>query len=116
MEMGSLPLQKTVFKSQRGIDSWLPLIKYIEKNGHKVFDHPEECDISVVLSGKFENPNCFYGERILLFHNDEWKGFHCFFYKILTRYYDKIIDVTKYNLGDTLAVIENATKREINKF
>lgn len=107
MEMGSLPLQKTVFKSQRGIDTWLGVIESIEKNGSKVLDYPEQCDVSVVLSGKFENPNCFYGKRIVLFHRQEWEGFDGLFHKILKRYYDKVIDVTKRSPEDVLKIISD---------
>ena len=109
--MELLPLQTIVFKAQRGCDIWTVLIKRIQKQGHKVLDCPEKCDVSIVLSGKFENPSCFYGKRVLLFHSAEWGDFSDFFHKILTRYYDKVIDITDFNFKDALSVIKNAAKQ-----
>ena len=98
-----------IFKSERGARFWSELIEYLEVKGHDILDHPEKCDVSIVLSGRFENPNCFYGKKILLFNRQEWTGgLDYFFHRILEKYYDDIIDVTKRNFGEILTIIENA--------
>jgi hypothetical protein len=93
-------LSLKIFKSPRGWGSWVKVIECLYLSGYKVFNSPRKCDISIVLGGKVENPEVFCGEKILIFHDGEWKVHGPFFKEILSEYYDLIVDVTGLHFRD----------------
>jgi len=94
----------------------VPLIKHLQRDGYEVCDEKKRCDVAVVLSGKFENSNCFDGEKFLVWHDVEWAGMHEFYRKIVVEYYDQIIDVTKTkSLNEATEMIKNAIERCAHK-
>lgn len=105
-----------MFKTQRGAEGWVPLIKHLQQDGYEVCDEKKRCDVAVVLSGKFENSNCFDGKKFLVWHDLEWGGMHKFYKKIVVEYYDQIVDVTETkNLNEAAKMIKNAIKRYAHK-
>ena len=73
---------------------------------------PVDCDISVVLSGRLENPLALKGKKVLAIKKDEWRmvRWDGVFDRILEEYYDHIIDTTGLNPRDTLRLIEKECK------
>jgi hypothetical protein len=73
---------------------------------------PVDCDISVVLGGRLENPLVLKGKKVLAFKKDEWRmlGWDTVYADILREYYDHFIDTTGLNPEGTLRLIEKECK------
>jgi hypothetical protein len=88
-----------IFKDNRA-DSckrWWPVISELVDRGHKVYCEAEPADVSIVMSGQFENPLSFSGKRVLAFAPGEWLPEYWgwrFWGRILEHYYDDHIDLT----------------------
>lgn len=90
-----------IFKVPRSdsMRAWEPIIKELKARGYQVYHDVEPADVSIVLSGKLENPLCFSGKRVLAFTPGEWQPEYYgwrFYARILENYYDDFI-----NLGQT---------------
>jgi hypothetical protein len=81
------------------------VINSLESIGCDVYPTTEKCDRAIILGGKHENPTVFDCERILIYHEQEWSGLWEFFEPIITEYYDKMIDVAKLSLQETVKKI-----------
>ena len=53
---------------------WLNLEEHLKKRKHEVHRDPQEADVSIVLSGLFENPMVVKGRKVLAFKAQEWLG------------------------------------------
>ncbi len=98
-------MQTKIFKSSTKNNAWMLVVNSIEKVGYDVYPTTEKCDRAIILGGKNENPTVFDCERILFYHKSEWAGLWEFFEPIITEYYDKMVDVTKLNLRETVTKI-----------
>lgn len=104
-----------IFKTQRGdsIPKWLPLIEALEKRGHRTYKEAEPCDVSIALSGQFENPLALHGKRVLAYVPQEWKPEYYgwrFFARILEHYYHDFIDLTGTDIYEAANRIEEYIK------
>ena len=101
-----------IYKARRGLDEgWSILCNHLNPNyivNHSVGD--ENPDISIVLSGKAENPLAIKGKRVLFMTRGEWnpKGYGWnLFESILKHYYDEIVDITYCSLTEAVEKIKD---------
>lgn len=93
-----------VFRSKRRIKLWQGVINILKKENITVLNEVEETDVSIVLSGPFENPVILKGKKILLYDCEDWmegekkipprRKFNFFRQYILDEYYDEFVDCT----------------------
>ena len=78
----------------------------------QIHTEPVDCDVSVVLGGRLENPLALKGKKVLAFKKDEWRmvKWDMVFRMILEEYYDDFIDTTGLNPEGTLRRIEQECK------
>jgi len=97
------------FYSERskGLEPWHSLYGWFEEQGHTIHTEPIECDISVVLNGKFVNPLPLYGKKVLLYKADEWNTikWKAMYEPVLEEYYDQMIDIEGRDLGEIIEKI-----------
>lgn len=101
-----------ILKSQRDADgSWGKIIAALKRKGLKVHYKPVKADVYIVLGGRFENPLCMKGKRILVFHKSEWApsetGWDYWYGHLMQEYYDTLIDCTGASLGDVVKTIQS---------
>jgi len=80
--------------------------------GHKVIDYPKDCEIAVVLGGRYENPCCLAGKKLLVWHDRDWGDYNEVFKPLVEEYYNKIIDVTHDSLDQAIEKIEVEIDKE----
>lgn len=103
-------MQLNVYKGIRTAQQWGLVIAALGERGIKVkrASIPGD-DISVILSGQFENPLCVDGKRVLILNRGEWgKGgneWEGFYGNIAKHYYHEIIDATEMDLGGVVDTI-----------
>lgn len=83
-----------IFKCMRERGKWKDVIDGLGELDIKVFQSRGSADISIVLDGRYENPNFFDGKKILIVDKDFWGPSWNLFQEVLPVYYDKIVDVT----------------------
>lgn len=86
-----------VFKAPRDAIKWTKLIEILKETEGEVYFRPEPADISIVLSGRFENPTLLTGKRILFCIPSEWGRYWEEYKLILEAYYDEIHDFAGKN-------------------
>jgi len=107
-----------VFKRDHELETWLPIIHGLREKDYKVFNDSvkELCDYSIVLGGRFENPLCLSGKRILAYNEKEWRpypgGWTSFYGPIVKEYYHDFIDLTpcetvEQAVGEIIGYIED---------
>ncbi len=102
-------MQTKFFVTPRNMGKWFPLVNKLRAMNHRVYTTAKPADISVVLSGKFENPLALSGIRILVFIRGEWQpknSFATIWQKILQEYYDDMIDLTSTDSNEAIEKIE----------
>ena len=95
--MGSVSIvSSTRSKGER----WQDLITALKRSGQGVCDYPEQADTTIVLGGKYENPNLLAGWKVLAFDAIEWLeyapppfGWNCY-RTVLEEYYDSFLNLT----------------------
>ena len=93
-----------IFKSPVKNDSfWNRIIRGLGNKGYETARKYEDVDVSIVLSGKAENPVGFRGRKVLFYKKQEWVphipvplGFNMF-KPILKEYYDEMHDISALN-------------------
>ena len=95
-----------VYKSHRYGSDNEDLVHAVSKRGVPVLVHPVESDVSVVISGHYENPCMLWGKKVLAFDATEWftkmpvpKGFQMF-QPILEHYYDEFINLSNLDIEE----------------
>ena len=95
-----------VFKSHRYIADTEDVVHAVSSKGVPVYMHPVEADVSVVISGYFENPAMLYGKRIIAFDATEWfnrmpipKGWRMVA-PIVQAYYDEGLNLTHMDVEE----------------
>jgi hypothetical protein len=86
------------------------MLDSLRGRGYKICYEAEEADISVVLSGKFENPLALSGKRILVFARGQWfpqHGFQQIWHRLLAEYYDDMVDVAQTSRKEAIKKIED---------
>lgn len=83
------------FKVDRDSEFWHNIIELLAQKGVIVHGKPQEADISVVLSGKFENPCILKGKKVWAYTASEWTmpGFSSYI-PVVKEYYDETINLT----------------------
>ena len=76
-----------IFKCPREIEKWKDTIAGLDKLGVKVYQEYNPADISIVLDGRYENPNIFDGEKILVIDKALWGSAWNMFIAVLPEYY-----------------------------
>jgi hypothetical protein len=78
---------------------WQNLEEQLENRKHIIHRKPREADVSIVLSGLYENPVLVKGKRVLAFKAQEWiagvappHGWRLY-EPVLKEYYDDFIDL-----------------------
>ena len=91
-----------VFKSLRRKERDHELVSAISRQGCHCVVYPEvmPADVSVVVSGLYENPSQLTGKKVLAFDATEWfpkmpvpKGFNLFA-PVLKHYYDEVLNLS----------------------
>lgn len=84
-------------------------MNHLRSRGHDCSFSPKDADLSVVLSGKFENPLCVKGKRVLVFNVNDWPpppyGWYIYG-PIIKEYYHDTLDVTGTTLNQAMEKIE----------
>jgi len=81
-------------------DQWKGVINGLRLAGLKVYKEPQEAEISLVLSGKHENPTLLKGHKVIAFDAEEWIKFMAppqgwiAYKKVLDEYYDEFLNLT----------------------
>ena len=88
-----------IFKAYRGdsIPKWIPLIEELNSRGYHIHRDAQPADVSIVLSGQFENPLALTGKRVIAFVQNEWKPSPFvwrFMGTVLEHYYHAGIDLS----------------------
>ena len=92
-----------VFKSKIGMESWVEVINILKENGIDILTESEETDVSIVLSGAWENAGILQGKRILFYDIKDWmekepdrlEPYKFELYRpILEEYYDEFINLS----------------------
>jgi hypothetical protein len=95
-----------ISERSRDLKSWQGIYKWVADQGCALNTEPVECDISIVLSGKFVNPLPLHGKKILLYSNDwsplKWEAM---FEIVLEEYYDEMINVEGKDIGKVIEKI-----------
>ena len=99
------------FRSKRVVDPdlWEPIFDALIERGNVIHvSDPVECDVSVVLNGKVENPVPLSGKKVLVFDKRKWSEmkWKAIFQNILEEYYDDMIDIDGMNLAEVVECIE----------
>ena len=103
-------MECVVLKSTRynrtfaGMDVYWPEVeKHLKKRGVETLSEPVGADLSVVLSGMFENPSILKGKKVMAFKPQEWfpgvpppMGWNMY-REMLGFYYDDFIDMSGLN-------------------
>ena len=76
-----------IFKCPGEIEKWKDAIGGLDKLGIKVYQEYSPADISIVLDGRYENPNIFDGEKILVIDKALWGSAWNMFIAVLSEYY-----------------------------
>ena len=94
------------------ITDWIPTYEEVKELGYTLHTEPVECDVSVVLNGKFVNPLPLRGEKILFYKLEDWQRvkWKAMFEPILEEYYDELIDISDRNLEELIESL-NKTNR-----
>ena len=95
-----------VFKSHRYIADTEDVVHAVSSRGVPVYVHPIEADVSVVISGVFENPAMLWGKRIIAFDATEWftgmpvpKGW-TMVAGVIEKYYDDGLNLTHMDVEE----------------
>ncbi len=79
---------------------WEEVMDHLKRRKTKCYCEPQEADVSIVLSGMFENPALVSGKKVLAFRPQEWvpsipppKGW-MLYSGVLAKYYDDFIDLS----------------------
>lgn len=92
-----------VFKSKIGMESWVEVINILKENGIDILTESEQTDVSIVLSGAWENAGILHGKRILFYDIKDWmekepdrlEPYKFELYRpILEEYYDEFINLS----------------------
>ena len=89
-----------IFKKPEEFNNWIPVIHALQRHGLEVWGgvKTDDLDVSIILSGKSENPLAVPGRRVLVFNQDEWppkgRGWKHFWYGVIKHYYHDLLDVT----------------------
>ena len=92
-----------VFKSKIGMESWVEVINILKDNGIDILTESEQTDVSIVLSGAWENAGILQGKRILFYDIKDWmekepdrlEPYKFELYRpILEEYYDEFINLS----------------------
>jgi len=92
-----------VFKSKIGMESWVEVINILKENGIDILTESEQTDVSIVLSGAWENAGILQGKRILFYDIKDWmekepdrlEPYKFELYRpILEEYYDEFINLS----------------------
>ena len=91
----------------RDIEAWHDVYKRVILKGYSIHTEPIECDVSVVLNGKFVNPLPLHGKKVLLYRMKDWQPMKWIemFAPILEEYYDDMIDITGMDVGKLIEKI-----------
>ena len=107
-----------VYKANRGHPFWQHVAQFIRDKGYPVDTDKSEADVSIVLSGRFENPLIFKGKKVMAYDAMEWLrnvplpwGFNAY-KEILEEYYDDFIDLTNLNVEERVEKIIEYIKGE----
>jgi hypothetical protein len=80
--------------------NWKEVIDHLERRGQKCYEEPQDVDVSIVLSGVFENPAILKGRKVLAFKPQDWvshipppKGW-MLYKNVLQLYYHDFIDLS----------------------
>ena len=99
------------FRSKRVLNPelWEPIFDALTERGSVIHvSEPVECDVSVVLNGKVENPVPLSGKKVLVYDRQHWSEmkWKSIFKNILEEYYDDMIDIHGMNLAEVVQCIE----------
>jgi hypothetical protein len=79
---------------------WPETINHLQKRKFETLSEPVDADVSIVLSGMFENPSIVKGKKIMAFKPQEWfpgvpppMGWNLY-REMLGFYYDGFIDLS----------------------
>ena len=82
---------------------WKEVVILLKEGGIDVLSKPEKADVSIVLSGTWENPGVLEGKRILMYSIGDWmekepeivrKYKFELWRPVLEEYYDELISLT----------------------
>ena len=83
--------------------NWKEIMDHLERRGQKCHEKPQDVDVSIVLSGVFENPVILKGRKVLAFKPQDWlpsipppKGW-MLYKNVLQLYYHDFIDLSGLN-------------------
>ena len=85
-----------LFKATRNWSAWRPVIGELNDRGLEVFSVIQPADVSIALSGKFEDPLALHGKRVLFMYSMEWNthpGQGEWFKELLGHYYHEVHDL-----------------------
>lgn len=86
-----------------GMGGWKEVVILLKEGGIDVLSKPEKADVSIVLSGTWENPGVLEGKRILMYSIGDWmekepeivrKYKFELWRPVLEEYYDELISLT----------------------
>lgn len=95
-----------IFKADRHTEKSEAIIKELRKKNLEVFDTPTNADISIVISGYYENPAILKGRKVLVVDVTEWfkglpapNGFKLA-QPVLEEYYDDFLNLSGMKPGE----------------
>ena len=103
-------MQVKIFKSLVPDDPWIGFVKYMLEQGLDVYSESSPADYSIVLSGKWENPQSLTGKKILIYAPREWVPYPSrwtFCKEIIKEYYDEMIEVKSNNRDEILKQVRD---------
>ena len=89
-----------VHSSSRGQTYNVDIINGLRLAGIKIYKEPQDADISLVISGKHENPALLKGKKVIVFNSRDWIPFMNHptgwlqYKKVLDEYYDDYLNIT----------------------
>lgn len=103
-----------VHKSKRNASSWSKVVDGLRLSGTKVYNEPQEADVSISLCGMYENPAVLKGKRVLCFDVEDWRSTFQppygwkLYQVVLEEYYDEFVNLTGLDVKQKVI--------EINKY
>jgi len=93
------------------------LVDGLRLAGLKVYQEPRDVDVSIVLSGKYENPSLLKGRKIIAFDAVEWLKFITPPYGwdnykiVLEEYYDDFLNLTGMEPAQRVKAVKMCAER-----
>jgi len=101
-----------VHSSSRQQAKWEKVINGLRLDGVKIYNQPQDADVSIVLSGKHENPAMLKGRKVLAFDAGEWIKFMnppngwIAYAIVLEEYYDDFINLSGMTDSDKIKTVK----------